>query len=61
MTEEFTCPKCSSQSVIYPDLPEEDDEYVVCRGCGTILASVRQFRRFVERRPVRPGAVVTGC
>lgn len=60
MPEEFACPKCSCQSVIYPDLPEED-EYVVCRGCGAILGSVKQFRRFVERHFVRPGASVSGC
>src|SRR5215510_2118736 len=60
MQEEFTCPKCSCQSIIYPDLPDDDD-YVVCRTCGAFLGSVRQFRRFVERRPVRPGAAVTGC
>jgi hypothetical protein len=60
MQEEFTCPKCSCQSIIYPDLPDDDD-HVVCRTCGTFLGSVRQFRRFVERRPVRPGAAVTGC
>jgi len=60
MQEEFTCPKCSCQSIIYPDLPDDDD-YVVCRTCGTFLGSVRQFRRFVERRPVRPGEAVTGC
>ena len=60
MLEEFACPKCSCQSVIYPDR-SEGDEYVVCRACGTVLATVSQFRRFVERHPVRAGAATTGC
>jgi NMD protein affecting ribosome stability and mRNA decay len=59
MPEEFTCPKCFCQSVIYPDVPDEDD-YVVCRACGTVLAPLSQFRRFIER-PVRSGEAVTGC
>jgi ribosomal protein S27E len=60
MTEEFACPKCFSQSVVYPDLPA-DDEYVTCRACGTILATVSQFRQFVECHPVPSGAPFSGC
>jgi hypothetical protein len=60
MPEEFACPKCSCQSVIYPDLPE-DDECVVCRSCGTVIATVSQFRRFIDRHPVHSGAPTTGC
>ena len=60
MTEEFACPNCSSQSVVYPDDPD-DDEYVVCRACGTILATVAQFRRFVEGQLVPSGAPLSGC
>ena len=60
MTEEFACPNCSSQSVVYPDDPD-DDEYVVCRACGTVLATVAQFRRFVEGQLVPSGAPLSGC
>ena len=60
MAEEFACPKCSSQSVVYPDVPA-DDEYVTCRACGTILATVSQFRQFVECHLVPSGAPFSGC
>jgi transcription elongation factor Elf1 len=60
MAEEFSCPNCNSQSVIYPDA-SDDDERVVCRACGTILATMAQFRNWIERR--RPGreAMTSGC
>jgi len=60
MAEKFACPKCSSQSVVYPDVPA-DDEYVTCRACGTILATLSQFRQFVERHLVPSGAPFSGC
>jgi uncharacterized Zn finger protein len=60
MAEEFACPNCSSQSVVYPDVPT-DDEYVTCRACGTILATVSQFRRLVESLLLTSKAPVSGC
>jgi ribosomal protein S27E len=60
LTEEFACPKCSSQSVVYPTIPE-DDEYVTCRGCGAVLATLGQFRRLVARRLMAAGTPVSGC
>jgi ribosomal protein S27E len=60
LTEEFTCPKCSSQSVVYPTVAK-DDEYVTCRGCGAYLATLAQFRRLVARRLLSKGAPVSGC
>jgi ribosomal protein S27E len=59
MAEEFACPKCSSQSVVYPDVLA-DDKYVTCRACGTLLATVLQFRRLIEGH-VPSGAPFSGC
>jgi len=53
MPEEFACPNCRRQSVIYPDATE-DHTRVVCRSCGSFLGTLAQFRRFVERHG--PGA-----
>jgi transcription elongation factor Elf1 len=58
--EEFTCPKCSSQSVVYPTIAA-DDEFVTCRGCGAILATLGQFRRLIARRLLPKGTPVSGC
>jgi transcription elongation factor Elf1 len=60
MPEEFACPNCNCQSVIYPQVPA-DQERVVCRACGTALASLSQFRRLIEGLPPRRGATATGC
>lgn len=60
LAEEFTCPKCSSQSVVYPTVAE-DDAYVTCRGCGAVLATLAQFRRLVARRRLLKGGPVSGC
>jgi len=59
MAEEFSCPNCHSQSVIYPSSSDED-ERVLCRACGTVLATMAQFRYLIERR--RAGReVISGC
>jgi transcription elongation factor Elf1 len=60
LAEEFTCPKCASQSVVYP-ASGNDDEYVTCRGCGAIIATLAQFRRLVARRLMSTGTPVSGC
>jgi transcription elongation factor Elf1 len=60
MAEDFACPKCSSQSVVYPTVIK-DDEYVTCRGCGAILATLAQFRRLVARCLSPPGSPNSGC
>jgi hypothetical protein len=60
MAEDFACPKCSSQSVVYPTVIK-DDEYVTCRGCGAILATLAQFRRLVARCLLPPGSPNSGC
>jgi transcription elongation factor Elf1 len=60
MPQEFGCPNCNCQSVVYPQIPE-DHERVVCRACGTTLASLSQFRRMVEGLPPRRGTTTTGC
>jgi transcription elongation factor Elf1 len=60
LAEDFTCPKCASQSVVYPTAAR-DDEYVTCRGCGAIIATLAQFRLLVARRLLSKGAPVSGC
>jgi transcription elongation factor Elf1 len=60
MSEEFACPKCRRQSVIYPDATE-DYARVVCRTCGTQLGTLAQFRRFVERPATKAGTETSGC
>jgi transcription elongation factor Elf1 len=60
MPEEFACPKCDSPSVVYSN-DAEDDNRVVCRACGTLLATRAQFRRFVERHAKRSGLCTSGC
>lgn len=60
MSEEFTCPNCMCQSVIYPK-NAADDERVTCRTCGTFLATLPQFRRLIEQRPRRHGIHTSGC
>jgi ribosomal protein S27E len=57
---EFACPKCSSQSVAYPTVIK-DEEYVTCRSCGAVLATLAQFRRFVASCLPSAGAPVSGC
>jgi transcription elongation factor Elf1 len=58
MPKEFTCPSCGSQSVVYPQSPD-DDASVVCRTCGTYLGTLSQFRRLLQS----PGAgtCLSGC
>jgi hypothetical protein len=53
--EKFTCPKCSSQSAVYPAVARDDD-YVTCRGRSVILATLVQFRRLLSK-----GTRVSGC
>jgi transcription elongation factor Elf1 len=60
LAEDFACPKCSSQSVVYPTIIN-DDEYVTCRGCGAILATLGQFRRLIARHLLPPGSPISGC
>jgi transcription elongation factor Elf1 len=60
LAEDFACPKCSSQSVVYPTIIK-DNEYVTCRGCGAILATLAQFRRLIARRLLPPGSPISGC
>jgi len=60
LAEEFSCPKCSSPSVVYPAI-RKDDAYVTCRGCGTAIATLAQFRRFVLRRLMSRETPVSGC
>jgi transcription elongation factor Elf1 len=60
MPKEFACPNCNCPSVVYPQIPD-DHERVVCRACGTALASLSQFRRIVEGSAPRGGTTTTGC
>jgi transcription elongation factor Elf1 len=60
LADEFTCPKCSSQSVVYPSI-HKDEEHVTCRGCGAIIATLAQFRRLIAHRILSKGAPVSGC
>lgn len=60
LAEEFSCPKCSSPSVVYP-ATRQDDAFVTCRGCGTAIATLAQFRRFVLRRLMSRETPVSGC
>ncbi len=60
LADEFACPKCSSRSVVYPAITN-DDANVTCRGCGAIIATLAQFRRLIARRLLRKGAPVSGC
>jgi hypothetical protein len=61
MSEEFTCPNCRSQSVIYRDGPDDDDGWVVCRTCGTFLDTLARFRRRVESRAANADTYTSGC
>jgi transcription elongation factor Elf1 len=60
MSQEFACPNCRRQSVVYADAAE-DDARVVCRTCGTFLGMLTQLRRFLERRAPGPNVQTSGC
>jgi transcription initiation factor TFIIIB Brf1 subunit/transcription initiation factor TFIIB len=60
MSEEFACPNCRRQSVIYPQ-SVEDNARIVCRTCGTFLGTLASLRRFVERRASGGGAQTSRC
>ena len=60
MSEDFACPNCQHQSVIYQDA-SKDDAIVECRTCGAVLGTLAQFRRFIERHVRRDGGVVSHC
>ena len=60
MPEEFSCPNCRRQSVIYPDA-KADHTRVVCRSCGTFLGTLTQFRLFVERGAPGVGMDTSRC
>jgi hypothetical protein len=60
LAEDFACSKCSSQSVVYPTVIK-DDEYVTCRGCGAIIATLAQFRQIIARHQPPPGSPNSGC
>jgi hypothetical protein len=60
MSEEFACPNCERQSVVYPH-GAEDDARVVCRTCGTFLGTLAQFRRFIERRSSAAAIETSRC
>jgi transcription elongation factor Elf1 len=59
MMEEFACPNCRHQSVVYPDA-NEDRGRVVCRTCGAFLGTLAQFRHFVVQRTT-DGIILSGC
>jgi transcription elongation factor Elf1 len=60
MVEEFACPECEHQSVVYPDAQEERGR-VVCRSCGAFLGTLAQFRTFVVRHTTLLGTLLSGC
>lgn len=60
LADEFSCPQCSSQSVVYPTTPKED-AYVTCRGCGVVIATLAQFRRLVKPRLLSTRTPLSGC
>jgi hypothetical protein len=60
MQKEFACPTCQSPSVIYPDRLGDNDK-VLCRACGTPIATMAQFRRFIENHTARSELHSTGC
>jgi transcription elongation factor Elf1 len=60
MPDEFACPNCHCQSVVYPD-DTADDDTVLCRSCGTVLGTLNQFRRYIERWTQNHGPFTTGC
>jgi transcription elongation factor Elf1 len=60
MSDEFACPSCGRQSVVYPRAAE-DDAGVVCRTCGAFLGTLSQFRRFVERVAARATVQTSRC
>jgi transcription elongation factor Elf1 len=61
MSDEFTCPSCGRQSVVYPRAAEDDAAGVVCRTCGAFLGTLAQFRRLVERVAARAAAQTSRC
>jgi transcription elongation factor Elf1 len=59
MAEHLTCPNCESASVVYPD--SSDDGPVICGVCGTFLATLAQYRQFLEQDAGTSGVQTTGC
>lgn len=59
MANELNCPSCESPSVIYPESSE--DGPVVCAACGRFLATLRQYRRLLQRDAGRSGLQTSGC
>ena len=60
MTEELTCSRCDSVTVVYHD-PPRDGAAVMCGGCGVFLATRAQFRQLLERQAAQSRVVTTGC
>src|SRR5215475_3674623 len=58
MGSEFACSHCGSPSVVYPD---EDEDRVMCAGCGAFLATRSQFRKLIERRESHSAIQTSGC
>jgi len=60
--DDFGCPACGSPALIYPRLLE-DDEPVVCSGCGAFVAKYGEFKRRAERaqRSQPADFQVSGC
>jgi ribosomal protein S27AE len=55
MTEELTCPRCDSVTVIY-----HDGAAVMCGECGVFLATRAQFRQLLKRQAAQSRVVTTG-
>ncbi len=58
MTDGFSCPRCDSPSVALPD-ERLDEAHVVCRRCGALIGTLRQYRHTLERR--FEGYMHSGC
>jgi uncharacterized Zn finger protein (UPF0148 family) len=60
MANDLACPSCDSPSVVYPE--GSDDGPVVCGTCGTFLATLAQFRQFLNRQSAASEEqTTTGC
>ena len=60
MADGFSCHRCESPSVAFPQ-QTQDDAHVVCRHCGALIGTLSQYRRNIERQYRSRSEYVSGC
>jgi hypothetical protein len=60
--DDYGCPACGSAAVAYPRALE-DDEPVMCSGCGAFVSLYGEFKKRTERvvQSESPRLPVSGC